>query len=805
MFRKKAIVSAVLALTLSACLITGCKKKEETNAPTGDIYVPTFSEFSVNMDGVDAVVSNGNTISVFGSMYQEDASTGAYDVFTKVVNYDLITGDKSEQSMKLDNNSYLNTIIPNEDGFLALVYSCEYNNEGDIDGPVLYDEKVISSSAVSVAEVTVAATESETTGAATEETTGDGVLDDGVVDEWFGSGTNYYEPTDETYYLVQYDKDLNEISRKDITSVKKAVEEEGGYFYFSSFAMTADGNICVCSDDNIYVMDEEGNILFKISVGTWIDSVVSTADGQVLVFYYNEENNRVVSTVDFDAKKLSDPLEHFPISNSRRIYDAPDGRFYVNGETELYLYDLKTDTAEVALNWIDCDIDSDNIVGVAVLEDGTIVAVSADYEYTDNSMKVTLEVAKLVKTPASEVKQKTYLTLSMLYLDYNVKSEIIKFNKTNPDYRITVKTYVNDDYSNYEEAVTQFSTDLASGSVSDIFVGNGYDIDVSNLASKGSFADLYQFIDKDADINREDFIPSALKALETNGKLYMIGDSFSVNTVIGATSVVGDRNGWTIKDVVEVQNKYPDSDLFEYCTRDSILEYFINYAGDSFYDSKTGECHFDSEDFVAVLELAKRYPVDFNYDEDRPSTPALLRSKKVLLEQMNIYDFEELQLYEALYSEPITVIGYPTSTGTGSSARFDTLMAISSKSKQQEGAWEFIKTFLTEEAQSNLSYTIPVTQKAFDAMLEKAKNRPSDESYSWWYDDTEVKIGKLTETQEKMIVDAVNNVSSIISPDVQLYTIISEEAAAYFEGQKSASEVASIIQSRAQIYINENR
>jgi len=41
--------------------------------------------------------------------------------------------------------------------------------------------------------------------------------------------------------------------------------------------------------------------------------------------------------------------------------------------------------------------------------------------------------------------------------------------------------------------------------------------------------------------------------------------------------------------------------------------------------------------------------------------------------------------------------------------------------------------------------------------------------------------------------------------DENLMNIIREEAAAYFEGQKSAEEVAKIIQSRVKIYVNENR
>lgn len=38
----------------------------------------------------------------------------------------------------------------------------------------------------------------------------------------------------------------------------------------------------------------------------------------------------------------------------------------------------------------------------------------------------------------------------------------------------------------------------------------------------------------------------------------------------------------------------------------------------------------------------------------------------------------------------------------------------------------------------------------------------------------------------------------------EIYSIITEEAAPYFAGQKSAEETAKIIQSRVEIYVSEN-
>ncbi len=39
----------------------------------------------------------------------------------------------------------------------------------------------------------------------------------------------------------------------------------------------------------------------------------------------------------------------------------------------------------------------------------------------------------------------------------------------------------------------------------------------------------------------------------------------------------------------------------------------------------------------------------------------------------------------------------------------------------------------------------------------------------------------------------------------EITNIITEEAEAFFKGQKSVSDVAGVIQSRVQVYVNENR
>lgn len=436
--------------------------------------------------------------------------------------------------------------------------------------------------------------------------------------------------------------------------------------------------------------------------------------------------------------------------------------------------------------------------------------MSTTYDYSGDETKTTIELANVKKVPASSVKQKKEVNLAMLSLDYSAREKVIKFNRTNDEYRINIKTYVDDDGSNWDEAQTQFKADVASGTAGDFFIADSNNVDVNNLIAKGALADLSDFIDNDAELNRDDFIPNLLDILSVDGKLYSVAESFNVQTLVGKVADVGTKSSWTFKDIMELAKAHPDAQLMQYMTKSGGIATMVMYSMDSFYNSETGECSFDSEDFISLLELCNTFPKEYDYDQDTAiSLPAALRSGKVLLASVYMSDFDYVQLYSKLYDEPVNFIGYPTNNGSGSVIGFNNRFCIAAKSKNKEGAWAFIRTFLLPDAQSKLDWNLPVNKAAFEQKITDAmnpKNVGEDGVVNtWWYDDTEVEIGALTEDEAQTIRDIVYNATSESSYDEDLLNIIREEAEYYFNGEKSAQEIASVIQSRAQLYIDENR
>lgn len=751
---------AVLLMATAMCFgMAGCNKSAGGDVPTGDVYTPTFSEISSDVEYVTNVLASDGKLNIMGQVYDNET----YELSQKLITLDMATGEQTSKDIAIDGDKKddseqisLQTMAAYKDGYMAVRYHYTQPSQDEIDSGV-YD--------------------SET-----------------------------------SYDIAILDADFNIQSTISLADLQKKVEEDGSGFYVQYSASDAEGNIYISLDNSMYVLDNEGKEKFKVDFDNWINGMFVTSDGQVIVMYYNDQYDMEIAPVDLNTKTVGTPLENLPSmdgNSSNNIYPASDGKLYVVGSTKLFLYDMNTQTSEEILDWIACDINTNNLAGFAVLDDGSFVAVSTTYDYSDEDTEVTIELATIKKVPASSVKQKKNVTLAMLYMNYNMREHVIKFNRTNEEYRINIKTYVDDDSSNWEDAQTQFQADVASGTAGDFFVADG-NISVDNLIAKGALADLSGLIDKDEVLNRDDFISNILDILSVDGKLYCVAESFYINTLVGKTSDVGTGKSWSFKDVVELVKSHPDSQLMQYVTKTDGLSTMVMYSMDSFYNSETGECKFDSEDFISLLELCNTFPKEYDYDSgESESTASLLRSGKVLLTSVNMSSFSDIQMYPALYGEPVNFIGFPTNSGSGSVVGFNNRFCVAAKSKNKEGAWAFIRSFLLPDNQNKLDWNLPVNKAAFEQKIADAMKEQDDNggvtNSTWWYDDVEITIGPLTEEDAQAVRDMVYNATTEAAYDQQLMNIITEEAEYYFNGEKSAQEIAGIIQSRAQLYIDENR
>ena len=129
------------------------------------------------------------------------------------------------------------------------------------------------------------------------------------------------------------------------------------------------------------------------------------------------------------------------------------------------------------------------------------------------------EVAIIEEIPAEEAANIKAITLACIYTDEQLEQRVININKKNPETRIRIKQFYEDSGEmDYEDAMAGFMTAMASDPSVDIVFFNGSTpyADMMNFASKGLLIDLNQFLDTDADIDREDLMGSVLDACTYN-------------------------------------------------------------------------------------------------------------------------------------------------------------------------------------------------------------------------------------------------------------------------------------------------
>lgn len=624
---------------------------------------------------------------------------------------------------------------------------------------------------------------------------------------------------DTAYSIKKLAEDGTEIFDSDVTEYLKM---DMNNTYPQQMFADEEGNIYISNGASyVWVFDKEGNHVMDIDLSRiqgYVAAVNILPDGRLGVAH--QGNGMQIEVFNPDTRQFSETYTNLP-SNcyNSNMAAGPNGGVLLNGNSSLYEYSLETQEYTELIKWMDCDLNSNNIRDIATLEDGRIAVYSSDWSAGTDSLIL------LERMPASEVTEKETLTLGCMNLTSNLQAAVVEFNKESDKYKIEIKNYGESvDYSvenAYEDARTLFYNDILTGKAPDMFLAE--DIDMKLFAVKGLIEDLSPYLDGSTVVQRGDLFETILNAYTINGTLCAIPRSFSVQTLAGRTSEVGTESGWTLQEMIAFAEAHPDILIQPYASKMQVLSLCMMFDFDSWVNWETGECSFDTPEFKAVLEFANRYPAQA--DESLPSAQQQIMEHTALLHDFGLNDPRSWQLERIMFGEPITAIGYPSAHSNGVLAFGDCAVCISTASPNKEAAWSFIETLLTEEAQDDeMIFNFPVRVSAFEKRLAEAmvpeymydengeplldeNGNPKEVSrYSYgWQDGLVIEVYAVTQEEADGIRHVISQIDGIYSYDRNMVGIILEEIAPYFEGQKSVDEVAGIIQSRVQLYINESR
>lgn len=623
-------------------------------------------------------------------------------------------------------------------------------------------------------------------------------------------GNGYYvymsETEDKTTYLLKtIDENGLETNSVDFT---EAAEHFLEGLYVWRFGMDGSGNFYVTDYNNIMVFDKNGTYKGFMETENGVDAFVTDKNGDVYIWQWTGNGYELFKvdipdgTTEEKPKSVDTPFDGY--NNHIISGNGVDTDFYVYDNESLYSWNIGEEPQKL-LDWVKA--------GVSVIETSDVFYAGNDifacagksfpHEYP--------KFSKLTKQLVSTGDRKEIILAGTEYsISSYIKNQVVKFNATNDKYFVTIKEYK-------EDNVNQLNLDLTSGKIPDILITNSYTPTETYIA-KGIFADLYEFIDNDSELSREDFVPNLLSSFETDGKLYRFTDSFTVYTVIGKTSIFGDKMGITVDRLNEIAASRPaDAEMFAGFTKTDILTYAMEMSGSEFIDFKNGSCSFNSENFIKMLEFANGYIGDIDFDtyfndafwgrfETMFSDESALLMVCYLTDYADVYRFEHTN-----FDDPVTAVGFPCNDRTGTSFVVDSGFSIAEKSPNKEGAWEFVRTMLLSEYQDCIAQ-FPVRKDSLDKYAAAAMKHDPDRVNQAIVmmggmaltSGVGAEIGEPKQEDIDRMNDIIASANGIMSYNGSVLEIITEEAASYFSGSKSAEDAASLIQTRVQLYLDEN-
>ena len=738
------LLALCVTLGLAACGSGGDDTGGNTETISGTVYVPKFVDLDLEADYIQGGCCDGTNVYIIAETSKEEEVTDpdSGETYTNYIyrqgifRVDLETGETSE----LENYEPSYSFESYDDGWFSLggirtgadgtLWVTERANIYSFDLPEGFNEE--------------------------------------TDDKW------QYQTSTRVELMRQLDATGKELQMVDTSGLQEKLSDWKQVD--SNIVMDADGCSYVSGLSGtdqwaIAVLDKDYNILFTLE-DDW-GEFVTLNDGTV-ARKRRVDNGYVVTLVDKEAKGWSETEYPLPYA-ANNVYDgAGDYLFYYNSGESLYGYKEGAEEGEKLLTWSAADINMDRLVFFTFLPDGRIAAMTQDWEYNSSdsySTQVT-ELAVLTETEASAMAEKTVLTYATMGLGSDIRSSIIKFNKTSDKYRIEIQDY--SEYAtedDYQAGLTKLNTEILAGKVPDILAVDN--LPLRQYQAKGLLEDLWPFIDNDPDISRDSLMLRVFEAAEKDGKLYQAIEGFSISTVIGATKVGGEEMGWNLEELKAALATMPEGcGIFgEGNTKGNMLRYILALNVDGYVDWDTGECRFESDQFKAALEFCNSFPLEYDSNQEYEDEPSRIAAGRQMLNTMTFSDFGDLQMYEAMYAGDeglksynmeynygggsysvvvggagvsvdgggdsnvskrlipgryITFKGFPMEDGScGSSFTLTTSMAMSSTCKDKEGAWSFIRELLLPKAErkyytNSYGWGFPSNKTDFDAMVEDA-------------------------------------------------------------------------------------
>lgn len=536
----------------------------------------------------------------------------------------------------------------------------------------------------------------------------------------------------------------------------------------------------VCSGDDLYllsgkndlvVIGTDGDLVCSIALPDESSYAVAGNDGQVYLVQPTNEGSQLY-LVDVDSAAFSKSL----FCGNGNIYNGVDDCFLLlkNGNG---LYAIMPDgNIDPIVIWAECNISINGLFSIYSIEDDRFLLMS--------------ETGPFILSPAdfSEIEKKTTLQIAAIRQSNALNKIVSNFNNENPEYNVQIIDYSDGGTFGSEVALDRLNTEILSGNYPDMICFSH--IDPYPYISKNLLANLEPFFSQDEELSIEDV--AIANALDPHDGIYYISGAFDLETLVARYSDFGDRYGWTLDEYLNLEKTLPDEiETIHNMTKESFINCVVSRYIRTAIDWDNCKCDFNTPEFIELLEAGssiRETPEDPN-NMSYGYGPTKVGEGTRIASLSWVDTVWKLAYEEQMAGCKLSFIGWPTVDGScGSDLHLIDPVGVVDQGDNASGCWEFIKFMLLDPDMKDDS--LPVYIPLLRDKADQAR------------DSEDVPV-KMSDDDAERLLSLISEIENVAIYDETVLDIISEESAAFFNGDKTAEEAAELIQSKVSIYVAE--
>ena len=484
---------------------------------------------------------------------------------------------------------------------------------------------------------------------------------------------------------------------------------------------------------------------------------------------------------------------------------------------------------ETVLDFAMSGIVGDHVQSISVHDGHTTVHLSEQNDPYNSFSSFTKTAQCMVKAPDRDLSDMTVLTLACIDANEDTMAAVLNFNNTHDDAYIKVVSYAQYGAAAWGEQRERLALDLSTGILqADILIGSNYPIPL---------LDLYPYMT--GDVLPADIAPAVKNAYEVDGHLYEIGSQIGFTSPMGRRDALDCMTHWDLATFLDyAENLAEDEYLMEYISGDTADAVLSANVYSAFLQEDMA--HFDDPLYIRLLAYLATLPTEpVAYMEhgvdnrEQIAAGEITGDVQVVPGGEDLYASGKLKLYNNEYGSgysywyvrdilkiakefsttDVTLIGYPLPGDSGVDVSYiHDSYSIPPTCKDPALAWEFIESILVDSkavpnedsyAYGNRNFAFTTLTEPFMTYLDTLAAKEAQTEVS--AGDTWKQALTVDENIVKLVQDLYETAGNKANVPKAIVQIIEEEQSKFLAGGCDAKTCAQAVQSRVQLYLDENK